>query len=166
MHTEVSATDASVLRETNSEPGRELSSFDLADRRFHHLNKLAALLVGDRSHQVLNLRDAFSDESHNGHVGDASDPGVANQLEVKRCQSFGLLGIASTGGFPFEQTSFVVQVANGIDISHEFVSVGERANELLLHAALRLANADSVISGESLQQTDSLAKQTLPIVSV
>jgi hypothetical protein len=35
-----------------------------------------------------------------------------------------------------------------------------------MHVALRLANADSVISGELLQQTDSLAKQALPVIPV
>src|ERR1039458_240220 len=158
--------DAPVLRETDSWAWRELGSFDLIDRRFHHLAKLATLLIGNRSQQILNLWDALPHESHNGDVGDATDPGVADQLEVQRCQSFGLLGVTSTGGFPFQQTACTVQVANGIDVGHKLVAVCEWTNEFLLHVSFGLANADSVISGELLQQTDSLAKQALPVVSV
>src|ERR1019366_2390382 len=96
---EMGTADAPVLRETDSWAGRELGRFDLTDRRFHHLAKLATLLVGNRSQQILNLRDALPHESHNGDIGDEADPGVADQLEVKRCQSFGLLGVTGTGGF-------------------------------------------------------------------
>ena len=73
--------------------GRELGSFDLTNRRINYLAKLSTLLVGDRSQQILNLRNTFPHESHNGDVGDASDPGVADQLEVQRCQTLGLLRI-------------------------------------------------------------------------
>ena len=126
---EMCAADAPVLRETDSWAGRELGSFDLTDRRFDHLAKLPTLLFGNRSQQILNLRNAFPHESHNGNVGDASDPGVANQLKVKRCQPLGLVGVTSTGGFPFEQTPCAVQVADGIDIGHEFVAVCEWTND-------------------------------------
>src|ERR1035437_2434740 len=158
--------DAPVLRETDSWAERELGSFNLTDRRFNQLAKLATLLIGNRSQQILNLWDALPHESHNGDVGDATDPGVADQLEVKRCQPFGLLGVTSTGGFPFQQTACTVQVANGIDVGHKLVAVCEWTNEFLLHVSFGLANADSVISGELLQQTDSLAKHALPVVSV
>ena len=63
--------------------GRELGSFDLTNRRINYLAKLSTLLVGDRSQQILNLRDAFPYESHNGDVRDASDPGVADELKIK-----------------------------------------------------------------------------------
>src|ERR1700675_4421877 len=98
------AADAPVLREADSWVGRELGSFDLTSGRFDQLAKLPPLLIGNRSQQILNLRDALPHESHNGDVGDASDPGVADELEVKRCQPFGLLWITGTGRFPFEQT--------------------------------------------------------------
>ena len=60
------AADAPVLRKANSRSGRELSRFDLTDGRIHDLAKLAPLLIGNRSQQVLNLRDAFSHESRSG----------------------------------------------------------------------------------------------------
>jgi hypothetical protein len=158
--------DAPILRETDSWAERELGSFNLTDRRFHHLAKLATLLIGNRSQQILNLWDALPHESHNRYIGDATDPGVADQLEVKRCQPFRLFRVPSTGGFPLEQSPRTVQVTDGIDIGHKFVAVCEWTNEFLLHVSFGLANADSVISGELLQQTDSLAKQALPVVSV
>ena len=75
--------DAPVLRKADAGPGRELGSFDLTNRRIDHLTKLSTLLVRDRSQQILNLRDTFPHESHDGNVGDTSDPGVTDQLEVK-----------------------------------------------------------------------------------
>src|ERR1700674_4512675 len=117
--------NAPVLREADSWMGRELSSFDLTSGRFDQLAKLLTLLLRDRSQQVLNLRDAFPHKRHNGDVRDACDPGVADELEVKRGQSLGLLGITGTRGFPFEQTPRAVQVADGINISHKLVAVGE-----------------------------------------
>jgi hypothetical protein len=125
-----------------------LGCFDLTDRRFHHLAKLPSLLVRNRSQQILNFRNTFPNESHNGHIGDSGDPRVANQLEVKRRQPLGLVGVTSTRGFPFEQSLFAVQVANGIDIGDEFVSVCELTNDFLLYVVLGLANANSVISSE------------------
>src|ERR1700730_8732696 len=102
------AADAPVLREADSWPGMELGGFDLSGRRFHDLAKLATLILRNRSQQILDLREALSHESHNGDIGDASDPGVANELQVQRGQPFGLLWITSTGRFPFEQTPCVV----------------------------------------------------------
>src|ERR1019366_2591514 len=157
---------APVLRKTDSWPRKELCSFDLTDRHFNQLAKLPTLLIGNRSQQVLNLRNPLPHESHNGDVGDTADPGVADELQVKRRQSLGLLGVTSTGGLPFEQPQCTVQVANGIDVGHKLVAVCKWTNELLLHVSFGLANTDSVILGKPFQQPDSLAKQALPIIPV
>ena len=79
---EVDAADAPVLREPDPGPRKELGGFNLTDRRINQLAKLSTLLVGNCSQQILNLRDTFPHESHNGDVGDPSDPGVADQLEI------------------------------------------------------------------------------------
>src|SRR5580704_3965553 len=163
---EVRTADAPVLRETDSWVRRELGRFDLTSGSFNQLAKLLPLLFGDRSQEVLNLRDAFPHESHNGDVGDARDPGVADELKVERSQPLGLIWVSSTRGLPFQQTPRAVQVANGIDIGHEFVAARERADDLLLHVAFGLANPDAVISGKLFQETNSLAKQALPVISV
>ena len=87
---EVGIADAPVLRETNSRPGKELCAFDLADCRIDQLAKLSTLLFRNRSQQSLNLRDAFHYESHNGNIGDSSDPGVADvlpELELPRARA-------------------------------------------------------------------------------
>jgi len=89
--TEVRAADAAVLREPNSRVRRELCRLDLPDRGFNQLAKFPTLFFANRCQQVLNFRDAFPHESHNGYIGDARDPGVADQLEIKRCQTFGLI---------------------------------------------------------------------------
>src|SRR5579862_4821644 len=120
---EVCTADAPVLRETDSWVGRELGRFDLTSGGFNQLAKLLTLLFRDRSQQVLNLRNAFPHKRHNGDFGDARDPGVADQLKVKRSQPLGLVGVTGTGGLPFEQPPCAVQVADGIDIGYKLVPV-------------------------------------------
>src|ERR1039457_6887553 len=115
--------DAPVLRESDSWPRKEPGSFDLTDRRVNKLAKLLPLLFGDRSQQVLNLRDAFPHKRYNGNIGDARDPGVADQLKVEGGQPLGLFRITSTGGFPFQQTPRAVQLSDGIYIGQKFVAV-------------------------------------------
>jgi hypothetical protein len=144
----VGTAEAPVLWETDPRPRQKLCGFNLTDCSFNQLAKFSALLFGNRSQQILNLRDAFPHESHDGNVGDATDPGIADQLEVKRCQTLGLFGVASTSGLPFEQTLRTIQVADGIDLGHKFVPVCELTNEFLLHVSLGLADANSVFSGE------------------
>ena len=56
------------------------------DRR-HELAELPPLLVGDCDLQVLNLRETFADEGHDGHVGNPADPGIAEQLRVESDQA-------------------------------------------------------------------------------
>src|ERR1700680_4949916 len=116
------AADAPVLRETDSWVGRELGSFDLTSSRFDQLAKLLTLLLRDRSQQVLNLRNALPHKRHNGNVRDARDPGIADELKVKRCQPLGLVRITATRGFPFQQTPRAVQEANGIHEGHKLVA--------------------------------------------
>src|ERR1700688_1108713 len=94
--------NASVLRKPDSWMRRKLCSFNLTSGRFDQLTKLLPLLFCNRSQQVLNFRNAFPNKRHNGDVGDASDPGVADELKVKRRQPLGLIRITGTRGFPFE----------------------------------------------------------------
>ena len=125
--------------------GQELGGFDLADGRFDQLAKLLTLFVGDRGAEVLNLDHAFADEDHQGHFGDARDPGVADQLRIESQQSLGLFGIASRRGLPFEQAVGAVQVTYRIDVGDEVIAVGKRTVELDLHVSVGLANADAVV---------------------
>jgi hypothetical protein len=148
----VSAADAPVLRETDSGVRRKLGRLDLTSRGFNQLAELLTLLFRDRSQEVLNLRDAFPHKGHDGNVRDARDPGVADELQIKRSQPLGLFRVTGTRGFPLEQTPRAVQVANGIDIGHELMAARERANDLLLRVVFGLANPDSVVSGKLFQE--------------
>src|ERR1700688_4166588 len=80
---EMRAANAPVLGKPDSWMRRKLCRFDLTSGRFDELPKLLTLLFRDRSQQVLNLRNAFPNKSHNGNIGDAGDPGVADELKVK-----------------------------------------------------------------------------------
>src|SRR5579863_452282 len=111
----MSATHAGVLREADSWSWGELKVLNLTDGSFHRETKFTALLFGDGSLQVLNFRDALSDERHDGHIGDSGDPGVASQLEIQAGQALWFLGIAGARGLPFQHTPSPIQQANGID---------------------------------------------------
>ncbi len=119
---EVGTADAPVLRETDPWVGRKLGSFDLTSGRFDQLAKLLTLLFGDRSQQAWNLRNAFPQKSHNGDIGDSRDPGLADELEIKRGQPLQTIWITGADRFPFEQTPRAVELANGIDIGHKLVA--------------------------------------------
>ncbi len=73
---------AGVLREADAAVGQELGSFNLLDGRFDQLSELAPLLICDRGVQVLDLDQALAHENYLCDFGNASDPGVANQLRV------------------------------------------------------------------------------------
>src|SRR6201998_2918782 len=144
-------TDAAVLWETDTRSGREASAFNLANHLINHLAKLATLLFGDRSREVLNLREALPHKSHNRDFGNACNPGIANHLRIESGHPPELFRVARTGGFPFAETPCPVQMPNGIDIGHEFVSVREPTDEFLLQVSLGLANTNSVISRKLLE---------------
>jgi hypothetical protein len=48
--------------------------------------KLLTLFLGDGGAQVLNLDQALPDENHLGDFRNASDPGITDQLRIKRQQ--------------------------------------------------------------------------------
>src|SRR6202007_425325 len=144
-------TDAAVLWETDTGSGKESSAFNQTNHLINHLAELATLRVGDRSREVLNLREAFPHKSHNRDFGNACHPGVANHLRIESGHPLELFRVARTGGLPFEQTPCPVQMANRIDISHEFVVVRERTEEFLLQVSFGLANPNPVISRKLLE---------------
>ena len=80
---------AAVHREANAAARPKLPRFDLAGRCFDQLAKLVAMPVGDRGLLVLNLRESFPDEHHEGRdtgnlaiVGDISS---ASERPTARC---------------------------------------------------------------------------------
>lgn len=73
---------AAVLREANPAVRWKLASFDLVDRRFDQPTELTALFLGDRGFQILDLRPLFSHEHNEGDVGNATNPGIANEPRI------------------------------------------------------------------------------------
>ena len=59
---------------------RELARLDLTDRGLNQTTVFASLLVGNRCFQILNFRNAFSNEDNNRDIRNSADPGVANHL--------------------------------------------------------------------------------------
>src|SRR5207247_9808804 len=53
--------------------------------------------------------------------GNASNPGIANQLRVKSQQSVWLFRETAGSCLPFEQSAAVVQPSEGVDVCHELV---------------------------------------------
>src|SRR6201981_3730119 len=74
---------ASVLREADAAVRRELARFDLANGRFDEATVVPALFFRNSCLQILNLGMIFPHEHHEPHIGDSTDPGIANQLWVE-----------------------------------------------------------------------------------
>src|SRR5579863_665218 len=162
----MSATHAVVLRETDSWSWGELKVLNLTDGSFHRETKFTALLFGDSGLQVLNFRDTLSHEGDDGHIGDSGDPGVAGQLEVQTGQTLWFLGIAGARGFPFQHTPGPIQQANGIDVGHEIIAIGQCSEDLLLRVLLWLGDLDSIILCELLQEMNPLSQHSFPVISL
>src|SRR5438105_9262017 len=80
--TDVGTAGAGVLREADATVGQELGGFDPADRVLDQVAELFALFVPDDRPEVLNLDQTLTDKHHLGYIGDAGDPGVADQLRI------------------------------------------------------------------------------------
>src|SRR5207245_1085085 len=100
-----------ILREPNAAMGQELRPFNLPDGVVNQLAELAALPVGNRGVQILDLDQALAHEDHLSNFRDAGNPGVADQLRVKSQESIWLFRIPGGSGFPFEQTATTVELS-------------------------------------------------------
>jgi hypothetical protein len=65
----------------------------------------------------------LSHEDHQRHFRDAGDPGIANQLRIKREQPDGRLRRPAGGALPVRDTSDAIQLADGIDIGNKLIRV-------------------------------------------
>ncbi len=72
------AAQAAVLGEADATVGGEEPSLDLGNGLLDQLAVLLALLLANRGLQVLDFRLALAHEHHQGHLGDAADPGRAD----------------------------------------------------------------------------------------
>src|SRR3989442_308350 len=105
------------------------------------MTELLTLFVADNRLEVLNLNQPLSHEHYLSHLGNPGNPGITNQLGIKRQQPLRFFWIAAGSGFPFEQTTPSIEFADCIDIGHELVLPANRQNEFDLQVAPRLADA-------------------------
>ena len=78
------AAQAAVLEKADTSVRNELSRLDLAGRGLYKTPELMALLFRDRRSQVLNLGGMFPDEDDQSYFRNPADPGITNELRVKR----------------------------------------------------------------------------------
>ena len=118
---DVRATRAWILRKTNAAVGQKLCRLDPLDGICDQGSEFLPLFVRDRGPQVLDLNQPLADKDHLGDLGNAGDPGVANQLGIESQKPLRLLGIPCCGGFPFEQAALAIEVPHGIDVGDKIV---------------------------------------------
>src|SRR5580704_5915669 len=110
------ATRAGVLGKADAAVGQELGSFDPSDSVIDQLSKFSSLFVGDGSAEVLNLDQALANEDNLGDLGDARDPGVADELGIEHEQPSRFFGVSAGSSFPLEQARRPVEGSDGIDV--------------------------------------------------
>src|SRR5208282_861912 len=128
----------------------------------NQLSEFPPLILGNRCLEVLDLGPVLADEYNQGHLRDAADPGVADQLGIERQQAVGLLRIAAGRGLPVDQIALAVEFADRIDIGHEFGAVAKRARHLQLQVLLRLPDVDPIFLRELVKKMDSLMERLIP----
>src|SRR5437867_7025726 len=109
------------------------------------------LFVADNGSEVLNLNQPLSNKHNLGYIRDAGNPGIADQLRIKRQQPLWFFWITAGSGFPFEQATLPVEFADCIDIGHELILPANRQNKFDLQVAPRLPDADAIILTETLE---------------
>src|SRR5437868_11598863 len=117
--------------------------------------ELLPLFVADSSPKVLNLNQPLAHKDYLRHLGDACNPGIANQLRIKRQQPLRFLWIAAGRGLPFDNATLPVEVADCVDVGYELIVPANRQKEFDLQVAPRLADADAVFLTETLQQLNA-----------
>jgi hypothetical protein len=58
----------------------------------------------------------LSDEDNQSNLADATDPGITDQLRIKRENPLGLLGLPAGRGFPVDQMTLPVDLPDGVYI--------------------------------------------------
>src|SRR5438477_12360176 len=115
------------------------------------MTEILPLFVADDSPKVLNLNQPFAHKDYLRHLGNPGNPGIANQLWIKRQQSIRFFRIAAGSGFPFEQATLPVEFADCVDVGYELVVSANWQGEFYLHVATRLRNTDAVILTETFE---------------
>ena len=81
---DVGTACARVLGETDAAMREEISGFNLLDCVFDQMTEFFPLLISYCRWQILNFRHSFADKDDLRDIGDARNPGIADQLWVER----------------------------------------------------------------------------------
>src|SRR5207253_11231772 len=100
--------------------------------------------------KILNLNQSLADEDDLCDFGNGGHPGVANQLRIQSQQSIRFLCVAAGSGLPLDQAACPVQLSDRVDVGYEVI--GDWSHELDLQVAAWLADADTVVLAEPVQE--------------
>src|SRR5713226_2380916 len=159
------AAQAAVLGKADTAVRNELSRFDLADRCLNKAPELLALLFRDRRSQILNFGSMLPDEDDQCHFRNPTDPGIANELWIKRKQSLGLHRIATGCCLPVDQAVLAIDLPKGIKIGNEFAPSRQCPKHFDLQIFLWTANPNAIIPRKCFEQMASLAEEAVPGLS-
>ena len=104
----------------------------------------------------------LANEHHEGYFGNPGDPGIADQLRIKREQAIRILRISARGRLPVDNAMLAVEFANRIKVRNKLMPARKAADHFDLKVALRCSNVNAIPLGESLEQVDTLVDQPIP----
>src|SRR5215469_7599629 len=107
----------------------------------------------------------LANESHEGYFGNPGDPGIADQLRIKRQQAIRILGISARGRLPVDDASLAVEFANRIKVRNKLMPA-RKAGHFDLKVVLRRSYTNTIALYESLEQVNALVDQTVPRLAV
>jgi len=79
----------------------------------------------------------LTDENHEGYFGNPADPGIADELRIKRQQAIGILRISARGRLPVDEATLTIEFANRIKVGDKFMPAWEIADYFDLKVVLR-----------------------------
>src|SRR6516164_8740385 len=108
----------------------------------------------------------LSNEDHEGYFGNPSDPGIADQLRIKRQQAIRILGISARCRLPVDDALLAVEFAYRIKVCNKLMPARKIADHFDLKVVLRCSNTNAITLDESLEQVNALVNQTVPGLAV
>src|SRR6266404_1689737 len=150
------ATDASVLRKPNAAIRIEMTCLDLIGCVLYQSAKFLPLLLRDCCSQILNFGSMLPHKNNQCHLGNASDPRIANQLRIERKQTFRAIWVATGRGLPVNEAAHTVYLTDRVEIGNKFAASRQRLQKFDLEILTRVADANAIILRKPLEQMYSL----------
>src|SRR5450631_1335013 len=113
------AADAAILWKPDTAVRIKVARLDLVYGCFHQSAKLPPLFFRNRRPQVLDLGRLLPDKYDKCHLGNPTDPRIADELGVERKQTVRLVRVATAGGLPIDQAACAVDFTDGIHVCHK-----------------------------------------------